>query len=84
MFLMRVGTSACSTTSFSYQYNIPTKWGQEFIITPNSNFLNVKIGLQQLVITNLLNGKTSQVPIVISTDESGFGGTLTLETQIQV
>jgi hypothetical protein len=84
IFEMRVGSTACSTTSFSYEYNIPTKWGQEFTIWPNSNFMDMKIGLQQLVVTNLLNGKTSQIPIVVSTDESGFGGVLTLETQIEV
>lgn len=83
-FNVRVNNTYVSTSAFVYDYTMQSKRGLDIVIEPSSQFMDTKVGLLQLVVTNLLSGRTARVPIIVSTDESGFGGTLELSVETQI
>jgi len=54
------------------------------LIVRKTKYLDLRIGIVELRITNLLSGVTNNLPIFMSVDEAGIGGTLELINQISV
>jgi hypothetical protein len=79
-----VNNQLFSDNELYHDYPITTTKGITFKITRKAKYLDKSIGLVELRMTNLLSGNSDKLPIVISVNESGFGGVVELVTQLNV
>ncbi len=63
-----------------HDFILDTKNGLNFKITRINDFLDRDFGILYLRLTNILNGKSSDLPIILVTDENSFGGTISIES----
>ena len=66
----------------TFDFAIPNINGLPFLIQRKAKFLDQRIGIVQLKVTNLLSGISNQLPIIISVDEAQFGGSIEMKTQL--
>ena len=77
---MEINNTVLNNTIQQYEYELDNKNGINFKITRINEFLNKDFGILYLGITNILNGKSDNLPIIIMTDENNLGGSISVES----
>lgn len=83
-FIVYVNGNLLDETKTAFDFEIQSKRGLSFVLLRKLKYLNLDIGVLNIVVTNLLNGVSQKIPIILTNDESGFGGILQIDNEITV